>query len=372
MEKELEPDSLFQVLLKFFYLAFGIENLNQINTELKEILAASVRIDAVVTFPDDFDFTKLRKHIFPWLGKNNILEYKGKSDPLKVGQYCQYAFVEFGLMLTRCLSKGRKDKAGREWLSQKGVRHYWDKLKSQGAEHLCTTTILSTGDPRGVREGFGFEPVKEYSHLQGALYRKIISKDEFFGTIAVYLVVLNKLKVCAINAPLLLLSTSEKQKEFCRWLITNAEGLTIEEQVTYQSYMVAYGVVEDEEVKEQMGRRILRPNYDNLAELIDETFPPEIKIKFIQKLLRADSPEEADMKLLGVDSPEEGAQKLLRADSLEEGAQKLLHADSLEEGAQKLLHADSLEEAVLKMAKTKEQQKELLEFLRRSLEEGGE
>jgi hypothetical protein len=51
-----------------FYLAFGIENLSQINTELKEILAASVRIDAIVTYDDDFDFTKLRKRIFPWFG----------------------------------------------------------------------------------------------------------------------------------------------------------------------------------------------------------------------------------------------------------------------------------------------------------------
>lgn len=69
-----------------------------------------------------------------------------------------------------------------------------------------------------------------------------------------------------------------------------------------------------------MGRRVLRPNYDNLAEVINETFPPEIKIKFIQKLL----------------------------------------------------HADSLKEVVLKLARTKEQQKELLEFLRRNLEEDGE
>jgi len=79
MEKEIESDSLFQVLLKSFYLAFGIENLSQINTELKEILAASVRIDAIVTFDDDFDFTKLRKRIFPWLGKNNVFEYKAES-----------------------------------------------------------------------------------------------------------------------------------------------------------------------------------------------------------------------------------------------------------------------------------------------------
>ena len=39
MAKELEPDSLFQVLLKSFYFAFGIENLEQLNTELKETLA---------------------------------------------------------------------------------------------------------------------------------------------------------------------------------------------------------------------------------------------------------------------------------------------------------------------------------------------
>ena len=186
-------------------------------------------------------------------------------------------------------------------------------------EHLSTTTILSTGDPRGIREGLGFKPVKQYPHLRGALYRKILSKDEFLGTVAVYLVVLNKLKVCAINTPLLLLSTGGKQKEFCRWLVSDAEGLTIEEQVTYQSYMIAYDIVDDEEVKRLMGRKVLRPNYDNLAELIDETFPPEVKRKFVQKLFRV---------------------------------------DSLEEGAQKLLGVDSLEEAILKLARAKEQQKE--------------
>jgi len=333
MEKELKADSLFQVLLKLFYLAFGIEHPEQINTELREILKSSVRIDAIITFGDDFDFTKLRKRILPWLGKNNVFEYKGKFDLLKVGQYCQYTFVELGLMLTRCLSKERKDRAGREWLSQKGVLSYWNKLKSQGAKHLCTTTILSTVDPKGVREGFGFKPVKQYPHLRGALYRKIISQDEFLDTVAVYLVVLNKLKVCAINTPLLLLTTGEKLKEFCQWLVTDAEGLTKEEQVTYQSYMIAYDIVEDKEVERQMGRKVLRPNYDRLAELLDESFPPEIRDKFIQKFLRV---------------------------------------DSLEEGAQKLLGVDSPKEAVLKLARTREQQKELLEFLQRNLEKSGE
>ena len=62
-----------------------------------------------------------------------------------------------------------------------------------------------------------------------------------------------------------------------------------------------------------MGRRILRPNYDNLAEVIDETFPPEVKIKFIQKLLHAESLEEVAQKILGVDSLEEAILKLSRA-----------------------------------------------------------
>lgn len=86
---------------------------------------------ADVTYDDDFDFTRLEKRIFPWLGKNNVFEYKGKSDPLKVGQYFQYSLVELGLVLTRYLSKERKDKRGREWLSQKNVRAYWNKFKNQ-------------------------------------------------------------------------------------------------------------------------------------------------------------------------------------------------------------------------------------------------
>jgi len=332
MEKELEPDSLFQVLLKLFYFVFGIEHPGQINTELKEILKASVRIDAIITLPDNFDFTKLINCIFPWFGKNNVMEYKGKFDPLKVGQYLQYAFVELGLILTRCLSKERKDRAGREWLSQKVAVGYWNKLRSQGAKYFCTATILSTTDPRGVREGFGFEPVEQYPHLRGALYRQVISENKFLGTIPVYLVVLNKLKVCAINAPLLLLSTDEKLKEFCRWLITDAEGLTVEEQVTYKACMITYDIVEDEGVKREMGRKVWRPNYDKLAEYLYEGMPPEIRDKFLQKFLRVDS--------------------------LEEGVQSLLDVDSPEEGVQKLLGVDSLEEAILKLTKAKEQQEE--------------
>jgi len=323
MEKELEADSLFQLLIKLFYSVFGIEDASQIETELKEILAKSVRIDAVVTFGDDFDFTKLRKRIFPWLGKNNIFEYKGEFDWLKVGQYFQYTFVELGLILTRALSKERKDRAGREWLSQKGVREYWNKLKGQGAKYLCTTTILSTVDARGIRKRGGFKPVTQYPHLQDALYRRVIYQDEFIGTVAVYLVVLNKLKVCAINAPLLLLSTGKKLEEFCQWLVTDPEGLAVEEQFAYKTVILTYNIVDDEEVKEQMGRKVWKPDYDKLAGYLHEGMPPEIREKFVQAFLGADSPEVGAQKLLGVDSPKEGVQKLLGVDSIEEAIRKL-------------------------------------------------
>ena len=130
------------------------------------------------------------------------------------------------------------------WKKNSNQIRYFKCFSNLSTLYFCTATILSTGDPKGVREALGFEPVDLYPHLRGALYRQVIFENKFLGVIPVYLVVLNKLKVCAINVPLLLLSTGEKQKEFCRWLLADAEGLTIEEQVTYQSYMVAYGVVE--------------------------------------------------------------------------------------------------------------------------------
>jgi hypothetical protein len=55
-------------------------------------------------------------------------------------------------------------------------------------------------------------------------------------------------------------------------------------------------------VESQMGRKVFRPNLDNLVELIDENLSPEEKIEFIQKLLHVDSPEEAVRKLLRVDA----------------------------------------------------------------------
>ena len=79
----------------------------------------------------------------------------------------------------------------------------------------------------------------------------------------------------------------------------------------------------DAEVKEQMGRKVWKPDYDKLAGYLHEGMPPEIREKFVQAFLGADSPEVGAQKILGVDSPKEGVQKLLGVDSIEEAIRKL-------------------------------------------------
>jgi len=112
---------------------------------------------------------------------------------------------------------------------------------------------------------------------------------------------------------LLLLSTGEKLTEFCQWLVTEAKGLTIEEQVAYRTLIITYNIVENEEVKKQMGRKVWKPDYDRLAGYLREDMPPEIKIKFIQSLLHADSPEMSVQRILEVDSLDEAILKLVEA-----------------------------------------------------------
>jgi len=117
--------------------------------------------------------------------------------------------------------------------------------------------------------------------------------------------------------------------------MTDAEGLTIEEQVAYRFYMLSYNIVEDEEVKREMGRRILKPNYDVFIEFLQEMSPEEQE-RFIQKFLGVSSLEEVAQKALGASSPEEVAQKALGTSSPEEAAQKLLGVSSPEEALRKL------------------------------------
>ncbi|MFQ6040446.1 MAG: hypothetical protein ACE5PV_06275 [Candidatus Poribacteria bacterium] len=120
-------------------------------------------------------------------------------------------------------------------------------------------------------------------------------------------------------------------KEFCQWLVTETEELTIEEQVAYRTLIITYNILKDEEMKKQMGRKIWKPDYDSLAGYLREDMPPEIKIKFIQSFLHTDSPEMIVQRILGVDSPEEGVRKLLGVDSLDEAILKLVRAKEQQE-----------------------------------------
>jgi len=78
----VQADSQFQMFIRIFRQAFGIERPEDVQTEQREILAESIRIDAIVVFSDRFDFTTLRGRIFPFLGRYNVFEYKGEYDLL--------------------------------------------------------------------------------------------------------------------------------------------------------------------------------------------------------------------------------------------------------------------------------------------------
>lgn len=178
---------------------------------------------------------------------------------------------------------------------------------------MCSAIILSTNDPRILRERLGLEPVNQYLHLQGALYRRVLVTDKLVGSAAVYLVLLNKLKVCPINAPLLILSKGQKQKEFCQWLLTDAEGLTLEEQVVYKTYLAVYNLIEDEEVANEMRRKIWKLDIDATAELVQKLDENEIET-FFQKVFHVSSTEEAFVKLIKTEEQRKKVLELLQQD----------------------------------------------------------
>ena len=338
MSTAVSADSQFQMFIQTFRHHFGIEHPKDVQTEQRGMLAESVRIDAVVVFADGFDFRRLVERLFPFLSRFNVFEYKGALDWLMAGQFYQYSLVELGLMAVRHLSQERPDGKGRDWLSQKDARALWRQLKGQGAHHSACTVILSTTDPKRLRQEVGLQPVTDYPHLSGALYRREMVADGFVGSLAVYLVVLNALPVGAINAPLLLLAKGKKQLEFCRWLLEDAGGLTLEEKRLYQFYLVQSNLIESEEVRQKMKYELFGPpNYDWIFEGIAQKSHEEQE-RFFQMAV----------------------ERISQATSPEEVAQRVLHATSPEEVAQRALHADSPVEAALKLLKTPEQLREFL------------
>jgi hypothetical protein len=345
MSSKLKPDSMFKVFIEAFADDFGIVNPQLMQTQRREILPEFVQMDAVVAFPDDFDFTTLRDRTFPFLGKYDALEYKGANDPLSVMRCYQYSLTELGILTTFFLSKVRKDRKERESLTLIRAREQWLKLKQAGATHSCCVVILSTGDPRQLRKEAGFEPVSDYPHLDGALHRLVVFENQFVGSLAIYLVVLNKLAVHAKNASLLLLSKGKKQAEFCDWLAQEHSGLTLQQRQDLIYYLFKYQLIENKEIEKEMRRKLLfsPDDYEWFLDLFDDG-TEEHKARFLQQTFK----------------------RMLDADNPLQVAQKVLHANSPVELAQKALHANSPVELALKAIQSEEERRELIARLQQT------
>jgi len=298
---------MFKVFIETFADDFGIVYPEELETQRREIVPEFVQLDAVAVFPDDFDYTTLKDQTFPFLGKYDGFEYKSLRDALTVMRCYQYSFTELGILTTYFLSKLRKDRKERQSLSQVGAREQWQRLRAQGAMHSCCVVILSTGDPKLLRKEVGFEAVSDYPHLDGALYRQVMSENQFVGSIATYLVVLNHLPTHPKNASLLLLAKGRKQAEYCRWLLEEDTGMTLQRKQHLIYYLFKYNLIEDQEVETEMKRNIFLQgdDYEWFLDIFDEG-TEEHKARFLKK---------AHKKMLGADTPLEVAQKVLQADS---------------------------------------------------------
>ena len=169
-----------------------------------------------------------------------------------------------------------------------------------------------------------------------------MSENEFVGSLATYLVLLNELPVCAKNAPLLLLSTGQKKIEFCKWLIQKHEGVTLEEKVLFQFFLLDNHLIENEEVENAMKRNLFGQPRDRswIFEEINSK-PEEEQEQFRQLFYK----------------------KMLNASSREEVALRVMDASSREEAALRLMGAKSPLEMALKSVQTPEQRRELLALL---------
>ncbi len=315
MSNKTQADSQFQTFVKNFHRAFGILREEDVQTQQQEVLAEYVRLDALILFPLDFNFRLLMNCLFPFLGPFTVFEYKSQRDKLLVAHVYQYSLTELGLVVTRYLSEKRQDRSEWKSLSQKTASAKWKQLSAQGAHHSCCTVILSTTDPKRLRKKVGFEAVEAYPHLKGALYRKVILEDEFVGSIATYIVVLNDLPICPVNAPLLLLSTKKKKIEFCKWLLSEIEGVTLEEKRYYQLYLLENHLIQNEEVEREMRHDFFGPPDHNwIFDEFEERSPDEqerFRQLFYKRMLRADSPQEVAQRAL---EALEAAQKLLKSE----------------------------------------------------------
>ena len=162
--------------------------------------------------------------------------------------------------------------------------------------------ILSTTDPRELRKTVEFQPVADYPHLKGALYRKVILEDKYIGSIATYLVVLNDLPICALNAPLLLLTTKKKKDQFCEWLLSDVPEITLEEKRSYLLYLLEHHLIKNQEVEKQIMYDLFgQPDHSWLFNHFDERSEEERK-QFLQqvhkRILHAETPVEVALQVV--------------------------------------------------------------------------
>lgn len=156
---------------------------------------------------------------------------------------------------------------------------------------------------------------------------------------------INRLIICAKNAPLLLLATGKHLTSFCHWLLGDAEGITIEEKQEFLTYLVNYNLIENEEIAKTMKFQLFGPpQYDWIFEGVAEK-PKDYQDSFYETAL----------------------EKMMITTSAEQIAQKALGATSSQELAQKALGASSPFEAVLKLVKSEEERRQLIALL---LQEG--
>jgi hypothetical protein len=287
-----------------------------VQTQEHYVLGWSVQLDALIVFPLKFDFTKLSDRVFPLLSRFVIFEYKSQGDPLSVARYYQYCLTELGLITTRLMTYRRQDRGEWQSLTQKGARAQWEKLKAQGAKHSSCVVILSTGDPRELRKTVGFEAVTEYEHLKGALYRKVILEDDFIGSVAIYLVVLNELPVCALNASLLVLSTKKKKIEFCKSLLKDIPGITTDTKRFYLFYLLQHHLIFDKEVEIEIMYDMFGPPDNSWIFNYFNERPQKEREQFLKEvyenMLDAHSPQEVALKALGANTPQEAARELIK------------------------------------------------------------
>ncbi|MEM7535174.1 MAG: hypothetical protein AAF639_23560 [Chloroflexota bacterium] len=355
---EIQADSFFQVLIENFSDAFGILNPDELETQKRQIIPESVQIDAVIAYPDNFDYTTLQDKIFPFLGKANVLEYKGEQDVLSPMKFYQYSLTELGILTTHLLSKERKDRTERQPLSVTASEEQWTQLKSKGARHGCCAVILSTTDPKSLRETVGFKAVDTYEHLGGALYRVMIDENPLAGSIATYLVIINHLPVHPRNAPLLLMSKGRKMTEFFQWLLIDDEQMTLQEKKTYLFYLSKYRLISIKEELREMKYQTL--NTEQVGWLFDffSEKPEEERDNFFKMALKvvtkARIPFDIFKKISNAETPHDIAQTALDAKTPRDAAQKMLDADTPQDAAQKLLEAETIDEMVLRVIKDKE------------------